>query len=100
MEGRRFEKTCAVPVGVQTCQRNILPPCLGKLNRVQLGADVIRMNECVSEITRVEGILVNQNYGRAKVRKNMCCPSGSSEFQDGVRQFLKTNSLKKNAMIS
>ena len=46
------------------------------------------------------GNLVNQNYGRAKSRKSLCCPNGSSEFQEGVSQFMKTDSVKKRAMLS
>jgi len=34
------------------------------MDRLQVGAEVNGRSECVIEIAKVEGILVNQKYGR------------------------------------
>jgi len=60
-----------------------------------VGAEVIGRNEFVIQIEMLERILVNLNYGRAKRQKNLCCPSASSEFQEWVNQFMKTDCVKK-----
>jgi hypothetical protein len=62
-----------------------------------VGAEVNGRNEFVHYIGRVEGILLNQNYGRAKI---LCCPRGSSEFQKEFSQYMKNDCMKKKAMLS
>jgi len=34
------------------------------MNRILVGVEVIGRNECVIEVAKLEGILVNQKYGR------------------------------------
>jgi hypothetical protein len=45
------------------------------------------------------------NFGKLKLWKGeeakiLCCPSGSSEFQEGFNQFMKTYCMNKKAMLS
>jgi hypothetical protein len=65
-----------------------------------VGAEVIGRNESVIEIEMLERILMNVNHERAKKQNNLCCSNGSLEIQEGVSQFMKTDSVKKNAMQS
>jgi len=41
---------------------------------------------------------VGKNFGKSKLwkrQKNLCCPSASSEFQEGVNQFMKIDCMKE-----
>ena len=70
------------------------------MNRILVGVEVIGRNECVIEVAKLEGILVNQKYGREYMRKNLCWPNGNSDFQEGISEFVKTDCEKKKGMLS
>jgi len=46
------------------------------------------------------GNFAKSKLWKGKEAKMLCCPSGSSEFQKGINQFMKNDCMKKKTMLS